>query len=58
MLVLTRRIGEKVIIYDDIVLQVVSIDRDKVRLAFAAPRDVPIHRQEVYERLHAQEESK
>lgn len=47
MLVLTRKVGEKVLIGDSIVLTVVRIQGDKVRLGIEAPPDVPIHREEV-----------
>jgi carbon storage regulator len=51
MLVLTRRIGEKIIINDDIVLTVVRIQGDKVRVGIEAPRSIPVHREEVLERI-------
>lgn len=47
MLVLSRKLGEKVYIGDSIVLTVVDIDRGKIRLGIEAPRDVPIYRQEL-----------
>lgn len=52
MLVLARKTGEVVHIGDDITITVTEIRGDKVRLAFAAPRDVIIHRKEVYEAIH------
>ena len=52
MLVLSRHIGEEIIINGDISVTVVSIRGDKVRLGIVAPRDVPVHRQEVYEAIH------
>ncbi|HHK40954.1 MAG TPA: carbon storage regulator [Planctomycetaceae bacterium] len=51
MLVLSRKKDESIIINDDIVVTVVEIRRDKVRLGFEAPKDVPIHRREVYEAI-------
>ncbi len=47
MLVLSRRIGEKIVIADNIVVTVVCIDRGKIRLGVDAPKDVPIWRQEI-----------
>ncbi|GIX03930.1 MAG: carbon storage regulator [Planctomycetaceae bacterium] len=51
MLVITRRKNESVIINDVIVITVVEIRGDKVRLGIEAPREVPIHRREVYEAI-------
>lgn len=48
MLVLSRKKDEKIIIGDTITLMVISIQGDKVRLGIEAPRDVSIHREEVY----------
>lgn len=53
MLILTRRIGESVVIGDDIVLTVVEVRGDAVRLGIAAPRSVDVHREEVYRELQA-----
>lgn len=47
MLVLTRKLGEEVVIADDITVKVVSIDGEKIRLGFDAPRDVEIWRGEI-----------
>ena len=52
MLILTRKKNEVIRINDDIAIMVVDIQRDKVRLGVVAPRDVPVHRQEVYNRIH------
>jgi carbon storage regulator len=51
MLVLSRKKNESIVIDDKIVLTVVEIRGDKVRLGIEAPRDVPIHRSEVYEAI-------
>ena len=51
MLVLTRKIGERILIGPNIVLTVIDVGGDKVRLAFDAPRHVSIHRHEVYQRI-------
>jgi carbon storage regulator len=47
MLVLARRVGEKIVIADDIVITIVEIERDKVRIGFEAPLDVQILRNEL-----------
>ena len=47
MLVLSRKLGEKIYIGESICITVVDIDRGKLRLGIVAPRDVPIYRQEL-----------
>jgi carbon storage regulator len=56
MLVLTRKKNESIVIRDDIVIMVIEIRGDKVRLGFDAPKDVPVHRQEVYEAIKRENE--
>ncbi|MCA8995480.1 MAG: carbon storage regulator CsrA [Planctomycetaceae bacterium] len=51
MLVLSRKKNESIVIDERITITVVEIRGDKVRLGIEAPRDVPIHRSEVYEAL-------
>ena len=51
MLVLSRKAGEVVTIGGDIKVTIVSVDRGVVRLGIEAPRDVPVHRKEVYDRI-------
>lgn len=53
MLVLSRKEDEVVCIGDDITVTVVEIRGDKVRIGVNAPQNVPVHRQEVYEAIHA-----
>jgi carbon storage regulator len=57
MLVLSRKKNESIVIDDRIVITVVEIRGDKVRLGIEAPRDVPVHRSEVYEAIHRAQES-
>jgi carbon storage regulator len=52
MLVLSRKKNESIVINTDIVITVVEIRGDKVRLGIVAPKDVPVHREEVYEAIH------
>ena len=47
MLVLSRKLGEKIFIGENICITVVDIDRGKIRLGIEAPRNVPIYRQEL-----------
>ena len=54
MLVLTRKVDERIHIGDDIVVNVIEIDRGNVRLGFEAPRQVSILRSEIYERVQEQ----
>jgi carbon storage regulator len=51
MLVLSRHKGESIVINDDITVTVVEIRGDKVRLGVTAPKEVPVHRQEVHEAI-------
>ena len=51
MLILSRKADESIIIGDDIVVTIVRIQGDKVRLGIEAPRDVTVHRKEVYEAI-------
>jgi carbon storage regulator len=52
MLVLSRKKNESIVINNDVVITVVEIRGDKVRLGIVAPKDVPVHREEVYEAIH------
>ena len=58
MLVLTRKRNESIVINDVIRVTVVDIRGDKVRLGIEAPRDISVHRQEVYELIQRQLEQK
>lgn len=52
MLVLSRKKNESIVIDKDITVTVVEIRGDKVRLGVVAPKEVPVHRQEVYDAIH------
>lgn len=47
MLVLSRKLGEKIVIGDNIVITVVKIDRNQIRLGIEAPSEVPVYREEI-----------
>lgn len=55
MLVLSRGKGESIVIGDDVTIAVVEIRGDKVRLGIEAPKEVSVHRREVYDAIHKAE---
>ncbi|MGI9454995.1 MAG: carbon storage regulator CsrA [Aeoliella sp.] len=57
MLVLSRKKNESIIINDDITIVVVEIRGDKVRLGIEAPKEVPVHRNEVYEAIRRSQDA-
>ena len=54
MLILTRRIGEKLMIGDDIAVSILGVKGNQVRIGVQAPDDVAIHREEIYDRIQAE----
>ena len=55
MLILTRRADESLMIGDDIKITVLGIKGNQVRIGIDAPKDVPVHREEIYQRIKDEE---
>ena len=47
MLVLSRKLGEKIVIGDNVVITIVKIDRNQIRIGIEAPQDIPVYREEI-----------
>ena len=54
MLILTRKVGEVIMIGDDVVVKVLGVRSGQVKIGVEAPRALPVHRQEIFERIHAE----
>ncbi len=51
MLILTRRVGETVMVGEDVTVTVLGVKGNQVRIGVNAPRDVAVHREEIYQRI-------
>lgn len=57
MLILTRKIGESLLIGDDVEITVLSVRGSQVKLGVKAPKEIAVHREEIYQRIKALSES-
>ena len=51
MIVIPRKVGESIVIWDNIIVTIVEIRGDKVRLGITAPKSIPVHRKEIFEAI-------
>ena len=58
MLILTRRVGETVMIGDDVTVTVLGVKGNQVRIGVNAPKNVAVHREEIYERIKREEQQR
>lgn len=56
MLILTRRVGETLVIGDEVTVTVLGVRGNQVRLGVNAPKDVSVHREEIYQRIQQEKE--
>ena len=58
MLILTRRVGESLMVGEEITVTVLGVKGNQVRIGVNAPRDVAVHREEIYNRIHEEDSKK
>ncbi len=57
MLILTRRVGETLMIGDEVTVTVLGVKGNQVRIGVNAPKEIPVHREEIYERIKREQEA-
>lgn len=56
MLILTRRVGETLMVGDDVKVTVLGVKGNQIRIGIEAPKEIAVHRQEIYDRIHSESE--
>jgi carbon storage regulator len=51
MLILTRKVGQRIIIGDDIIIEILGIKTNQARVGVIAPKELPVHREEIYMKI-------
>ncbi len=58
MLILTRKVGESIMIGDSVEVKILGLRAGQVKIGIEAPKDLKVHREEIYDRIRAEEEGK